>query len=74
MRRKKALEEEKYFTDYQVMTLYEFIQNVKLGAFNDYDGSGELTVSGNSDEHKPGNYLRIYPSDINNLIVRWFNK
>ena len=53
-----------------VMTLAEFIANVKSGCFIDYDGWGYYVT----DDNKRTN-LMVYPSDVKyNAIRKEFNK
>lgn len=58
-----------------VMTLTDFIANVKCGGFIDYDGSGNYIKDGKMTN------ISIYPSDIKKNAVRrefdtiiWFNR
>lgn len=57
---------DEYF-DGEVMSMKEFIDNVKLGAYTDYDGHGYLFFEGQEG-------TRFVPSELKNLKVRWFNK
>lgn len=51
------------------MSLTEFAQNVKIGAYNDFDGHGDLYL-----EDATYASFKIYPSDLPKLRVRWYNK
>lgn len=58
-----------------VMTLKDFIKNVKSGGFIDYDGSGNYVKGDKMSD------ITIYPSDVKNKSIRkdfdtiiWFNR
>ena len=58
-----------------IMSLEDFIENVKVGNFIDYDGSGNY-VRGNKESD-----ISIYPSDVKANMIRkdfdkvaWYNK
>lgn len=58
-----------------VMTLKQFIKNVKCGGFIDYDGSGNYAI-GNEESN-----ISIYPSDVEFKSLRkdfdkvvWYNR
>jgi len=58
-----------------VMTLADFIENVKCGGFIDYDGYGHYVKDGKESD------IEIYPSDVKKGNIRkdfdtiiWFNR
>jgi hypothetical protein len=65
-----------YIPDYgQIMTLSDFIKNVKSGGFIDYDGYGNYCRDGMMSN------IEIFPSDVKHDKVRtdfdtiiWFNR
>ncbi len=61
--------------DVNVMSLEEFIENVKDGGFIDYDGSGNYMRDGRESN------ITIYPSDVEHGSIRkdfdqiaWYNR
>ncbi len=65
-----------------LMTIQEWIDNVKTGCFIDYDGNGNLVMRAGDGDWLVGKPT-IYPSDVTNLNLKfpewvthviWYNK
>lgn len=60
--------------DFEDYSFKDFVNLVKNGVINDDDGVGGLYINTNQQDKNLVTFIRIRPSELSSLTVRWYSK